>query len=397
VTLIELLIVIGIILALSAIAIPALSPSLNEMRMREAARGVAAFIQGARDQAMKRRRSFGIRIERFRDPKDASLMIPQAGYRLIYIEQPPTYSGDYEGSRAKIVWMNAGTPRGNQNCIVGLGAPVYDGTNDVWNIGLADGGWYNKIAPGFDRIRFGYQGIYYKVDYDIKTSMLDPATNRIIEPPSATNPWPLIPESFDSSNTGLMPNVVMTSNLAAVGKGEVVPYEIFRYPVRSGRESLELPQSVVIDLDASGTYSSSELFRCYAKDDMRPVDILFGPDGTVERILYSHSGNAALMTSQRVTDSIYLLVGRSDKILDLFLNPTGFQDPAIKTNWGDFNNRWVVINSTSGRVVSCPVGTTGYANSASSENPFISTGASKASQITTNRGLARVAAQDGGR
>src|SRR5687767_8589457 len=63
-TLIELLIVVGIMLAITAIAIPMLVPSQDERRRYEAGREVTGMFQGARAMAIESGRSVGVMLHR---------------------------------------------------------------------------------------------------------------------------------------------------------------------------------------------------------------------------------------------------------------------------------------------------------------------------------------------
>src|SRR4051812_6459469 len=63
-TLIELLVVVVIITTLVAAAIPLISPSNDDRRLREAARGLNTFITGAQTRAIANRRQYGVAIKR---------------------------------------------------------------------------------------------------------------------------------------------------------------------------------------------------------------------------------------------------------------------------------------------------------------------------------------------
>ena len=65
-TLIELLIVIVILTTLVAAAIPILSPSSNDRRIREASRAVNTYITAAQTKAMELRRPVGVALKNFR-------------------------------------------------------------------------------------------------------------------------------------------------------------------------------------------------------------------------------------------------------------------------------------------------------------------------------------------
>src|SRR3569623_1509530 len=96
VTLIELLIVILIMLMITAVTIPAISPALEGRKIREAARMVEVFLNGARNRAIALGHSVGVLIEP--DPNEPSQCI-----QLSYVEQPPPYAGDYSSSTVLVL------------------------------------------------------------------------------------------------------------------------------------------------------------------------------------------------------------------------------------------------------------------------------------------------------
>src|SRR5262245_6267781 len=63
-TLIELLVVIIILTTVVAAAIPLMSPTNDDRRLREATRGLNTFILGAQTRALASRRPFGIALKR---------------------------------------------------------------------------------------------------------------------------------------------------------------------------------------------------------------------------------------------------------------------------------------------------------------------------------------------
>src|SRR5690349_10376089 len=85
-TLIELLVVIVIITTLVAAAIPLISPSNDDRRLREAARNLNSFINGAQAQAIAKHRPVGIALKRL--SQDTS-KVDDRGVcvELYYVEQ----------------------------------------------------------------------------------------------------------------------------------------------------------------------------------------------------------------------------------------------------------------------------------------------------------------------
>jgi type II secretory pathway pseudopilin PulG len=91
VTLVELLVVILVMLMITAVTIPAIRPALEGRKIREAARMVEVFLNGARNRAIASGHSVGVLIEP--DPDEPSQCIS-----LSYVEQPDPYAGDYQSS-----------------------------------------------------------------------------------------------------------------------------------------------------------------------------------------------------------------------------------------------------------------------------------------------------------
>src|SRR5882757_5896189 len=96
-TLIELLVVIIILTTLVSAAIPIMSPSNDDRRLREASRAVNSFIAGAQASAIALQRPFGVAIKRLSKdtgtptsprPEDNAVSI-----ELYYVEQPSPFVG----------------------------------------------------------------------------------------------------------------------------------------------------------------------------------------------------------------------------------------------------------------------------------------------------------------
>lgn len=141
VTLVELLVVILVMLMITAVTIPAIRPALEGRKIREAARMVEVFLNGARNRAIASGHSVGVLIEP--DPNEPSQCIS-----LSYVEQPGPYSGDYQSST--IIALGNG----------GFGAwttPPHFDAMGTFVPGVvagdaifpqADIGWIQNIAPG---------------------------------------------------------------------------------------------------------------------------------------------------------------------------------------------------------------------------------------------------------
>src|SRR4051812_9835706 len=98
-TLIELLIVIVILTTIVGAAIPLVSPSNDDRRLREAARGLNTYITGAQTRAIGTKRPYGIALKRLsHETKRAE--DNGACLEVFYVEQPPAYAGFDANSRA---------------------------------------------------------------------------------------------------------------------------------------------------------------------------------------------------------------------------------------------------------------------------------------------------------
>ncbi len=145
VTLVELLVVIFVMLLITAITIPVIAPAMANREVREAARMVDSFINGARTRALQTQHPFGVMLERQPDN-------PSACTTLSYCEQPDPYVGDYHTSVVRLL--------GNG----GFGAwATYNPGTATYTVSLAtidpvfplfDNGWINSVSPG-DFIYFG--------------------------------------------------------------------------------------------------------------------------------------------------------------------------------------------------------------------------------------------------
>lgn len=139
-TLVELLVVILIMLMITALTIPMIAPAMSGRQVREAARAIDVFVNGARSRAMQSDLGFGVMIQR-----DAN--IPQMSTTLVYCEQPPNYAGDYQTSTIRMLG-NGGF--GAWQTYIPLPTPP-TGTYVVDSSPVfpqSDIGWINNVGPG---------------------------------------------------------------------------------------------------------------------------------------------------------------------------------------------------------------------------------------------------------
>lgn len=141
VTLIELLIVILVMLMITAVTVAAISPALEGRKLREAARIVDVFLNGARNRAIGSGKIVGVLIE----PDELE---PSQCIALSYVEQPDPYGGDYQTST--ILTLGTGgfgawqiLPQPN-----GMGGATGTVASNDTAFPKQDVGWIQNIAPG---------------------------------------------------------------------------------------------------------------------------------------------------------------------------------------------------------------------------------------------------------
>src|SRR6185312_4466317 len=86
-----------------------------------------------------------------------------------------------------------------------------------------------------------------------------------------------------------------SSSSTTGGYGRPVPYQIYRQPVKSAVESIQLPEGTVIDLNYSGDqyrpfhprigFQNNAYYGDLAQpNDSSPIIITFNPSGSVEQM-----------------------------------------------------------------------------------------------------------------
>jgi prepilin-type N-terminal cleavage/methylation domain-containing protein len=159
VTLVELLVVIMIMLMITAIAIPVIAPALKNRDVREAARMVDVYFNGARTRAMNANHPYGVMIERIPGQ-------PNGSVTLSYCEQPDPYTGDFAnaasfpgmpstaGSAIRMLgnggfgaWVGPLTPAGGGYATQPTSAGPPGNSNDPL-FPMGDLGWVQSTLPG---------------------------------------------------------------------------------------------------------------------------------------------------------------------------------------------------------------------------------------------------------
>jgi len=211
---------------------------------------------------------------------------PRASLQLFMAEMPPPYAGDAVEARAEV---NGATATATFPDGLSASLPFLCNENDF--------------------IKFDYKGHMYRITALSENSVQFEIRDDRPAPPNS-----------------------------------IVPYQVFRKPVKSSFAPIDLPTGMAIDITASGIGLDGQFPAMVPDPDPEPdpdadtaeappppppIIITFTPGGQVG---YVYDGNSP----SRPTASIHLLVGRIDKV--------GGENTA------DLSNRWVSIGIQSGLV-----------------------------------------------
>jgi prepilin-type N-terminal cleavage/methylation domain-containing protein len=401
-TLIELLVVIIILTTLVSAAIPLLSPTNDDRRLREASRGVNSFISAAQMKAIQLQRPFGVAIKRL--AQDTGNAADNAvSLELYYVEQPTPYRGFDDTSAVRVAiytpansTLYGGGPfvliqfvaRGNSN------DKSQDGLPNGWDADQFPGG---VVRPG-DVLEMNgtrYELLFNASDNGIESRVTngfyDYNTGKANDDPKKVSQIVGRP----LNDTGQMINVKYDDRGDALANVTAArppyftypsPYKILRQPMMASGEPFQLPDGTAIDLRASGQaieigssgangffYNPDDPIAANCVNNADPIVIMFTPEGAIERVRLNQKNVAGANVDNifdgKTVSNLFLLIGRraiapppvtgNDKTLD----PSNYDStPSLPTdeqkqsykeavNWLRGESRWIVIGAQSGRVV----------------------------------------------
>jgi prepilin-type N-terminal cleavage/methylation domain-containing protein len=278
-TLVELLAVVAIMVILMSLAIQVMRPGLKDRKLREASRQINTFFALAKARAAESGRPWGVAIM-------PNPTVTGSSYQLFLAETPPPFAGEMLGDKAT---LSLPDPMNNPH----IGQATFNDT-------------YQLTQPG-DYIQFDYKGPKYQI-----TSASGTAPRTVIFQAASGQPMPYISEDTMNAPTRL-------------------PFQVYRSPILSNANPLQLPTGTVIDLTSSGIGQSGT--EMAATTTLPPI-IMFHPSGSVDRLLN---------VSFTAPGTIHLLVGRVDKV------PT-LEPDTTKQNLTDPTASWVSIGYLTGTV-----------------------------------------------
>jgi prepilin-type N-terminal cleavage/methylation domain-containing protein len=321
-TLIEMLVVIGIMLLMVGAAATLMQPASESRRAREAGRSLNVYCSNARNRALTNGRPCGVTFHCF------STTGPAFAMTVDQCETPPFYAGDTDASAAQIQQINAADPT-------------------TFSVRFTDAGPTTDMVKPGDTIQFNEQGYSYR----ITSTAAKTITVVLPSTPGAITPWPVGPTNWSIA----------------------MPYRIIRGPMKGIATPLQLPARVVVDLQwsgwggvwlgtpyASGTYAMGDTVKysdgiVYVSKhdtntasppttaDWEPLTdftILFSPTGSADKIYCNGYG-------RQINDKIYLLLGRRDRVSNAFT--AGNSNETTLANVQDAENAlWLTVNPQSG-------------------------------------------------
>ncbi len=302
VTLVELLVVISIIMILTVAVLPTMKPAAESRRIREAARAVNVFLSTARNRAIATSKPCGVIFERTEVDGRFCTVLYQA-------ETPPPYAGDFVDSRMYL---------GNETAWLSKQFKISPNATIDPPPGM--------IMAG-DELQLNYQGYRWIISRRSGSQL-----------------------SFDSAGRPFPPFAPLYATL---------PFQVFRQPLKTAAEPLQLPAGVVVDLQYSGTYTAPSLFRKPDDPDdpgdeykvIKTVKVVFAADGSLGRCFWGTDASFAIRYGTP-TEPLHLLIGLIDHPAAPDSTPANGEAPPEDEwpNWIVPTNRWISISPQTGLI-----------------------------------------------
>lgn len=382
VTLIELLLVVGILTVLATIALSSVRGLLKDQKVNQAGRLVQQYIETAKIRAITSGRPVAVFLER-------AGWNPPANYtatRLSIGEVFPPYCGDSIGATGSL-WDVAIDTRhiadGHADQIRFTPTDVFSG----FGISPTEPGF---VTPG-DLIQFeGSDRLFEIVRYDLVSSPNNLSTQQwavtFFNPPAPTiynttlvGPFSTQEPGFPLAAGSTLPSFDSpTPDLTTVFPRRVT-FRIYRRPTKSLVGAITLPRGTCVDLYASGFgrgNSSADgtftppainnpgaIANGVSRSSYSRVAIVFDPTGKPSGFFKDQKVKGASQSGPAEADfeggdigaKLYLMVGRTDQVTDDVVRPSPESRDTALSNILDPANSWISINPLTGLVTTAPV------------------------------------------
>ena len=375
-TLVELMIVSGIILMLVVISVPVVRPMLTSRKQADAAQILSIYLNSARIRAGETGRDCGVMFERYTDnggkypngdqyyPNNDSCLIVRQ------VEVPTPYMGMSDNVRVSVAYDAPGN-----NKVANI--TFHEWINGGWSASSSEDVYWNKMVQKGDKIQFDNQGPYYTIVSAFSDMNSDISKRKF--------PQIAIQQQIGTilGNTDRDFNVIRP-----IPADSPVSFKLYRTP-KNGDTQLTLtppvgfPSGIIVDLQYSGINSFGEPSHnengeppkwaeigsdFWPKKQEKPDgSVVVGADTDPVIVMFSPSGAVSLIrngTTVSIDGPIHFLIGRWDRAGSSWEHgvwPRPDRSPYPPEdelrNYQDLSNFWVTVDHNTGRVRTNPVAT----------------------------------------
>lgn len=343
-TLVEIMVVFVVLSILAAISLPIAKEMIADQQASRTARGITSYIDRIRNRAIAEGRPMGILIERVANVDNAFGRAHSV--RLRTMSGMPPYRGDTADSVAQIQIGGSSVlfePSDNQLLTLSaslVANPSVTGDTDDLRAPIRNGDFIE--LPGGRLVPFNMVYRDLTAPDTVKVSL----RLELQEPVTGSETFP------SSSNSSLL-------------TPRNVSYRIHRRPAVSSAAPFDMPKGMAIDLNYSGLGSSGSQFAPDVTDPATPapnIAIVFGADGTVISTSQTADGIGPPPAGQ-----IFFCIGETDGVRtdDLFST-----ENRATANLMNPESIWLVINPSTGRVVTSPFASVSTIPASTIADPF---------------------------
>lgn len=413
VTLIELLIVMGIMTVLATLSLTTVKGLLKGQKVTQAARLVEQYIESARLRAVTNGRPVAVFLERVAVTGDtAGDPIYQNFFatRLSIGEVFPPYRGDVLSATGTLWDVDMSMNSTQQNGPANVVARSADGFADQVRFTPGDvlSAFGTPSIPGMmavgDTIEF--EGTVGRFPIERIDWVSDGGTGSHVAVTFFNPPAPLVYNSSLKAQNIRPPRTLMpaystqeprlplppppgvpalegVTDATPTGAPPSVGFRIYRRPTKSLVGAITLPRGTCVDFAASGFGSTSAgggdstspfwlgsapSTAAVSRSSYSRIGILFNAEGRLASVMVENNfGGTRAYTATDADQILHLLVGRTDQVIPgsldteqnrklamLLKSPPTDSDPLL-SNLLDPGNTWITCNPFTGEIRSAPV------------------------------------------